>query len=128
MYQEKKISFAAVGRILDDNPQAFDYYQWANTNRMAGNVVLVVGAASVVVGSIIGIDQANENSQPKKAFLGVWIGLPIMAISIPLNLTAKRNMVRAIGAYNQDLLKTASVKIKAELGMTSSGPGVVVHF
>jgi hypothetical protein len=128
MYHGNKQSFAAVGRILESDSIACDYYQWANTNRTVGNGFLVVGGVSLFIGSLIAVGLANENHEPKRVFAGVWIGLPLMAISIPLHLTAKRNMIRAIGAYNQNLSKTASVKIKAELGMTSTGPGVVVHF
>lgn len=127
-YQDKKISFTAAGRILDNNKTAYPHYITAYNFRAASNVFLIAGGAIVVIGSIINIARLNENNQQANTFTGVIIGLPMMALSIPTFYIAKHNMKKAIEIYNQDLSLSTYYKVKTELGLTSNGIGFIVHF
>ena len=126
-YQDKKISFSAAGRILDNNNTAYPYYISAYNFRAASNVLLIAGGAIVVIGSLINIARLNENNQQANTFTGVIIGLPMMALSIPTYYIAKHNMKQAIEIYNQDLTLSTYHKVKTELGLTSNGLGLIVH-
>jgi hypothetical protein len=111
MYHGKKVSFSAFGKITQNNLYAQQYYLQAFTYRTAGNVALIVGGAAFFIGSIISIGFAHENQKLINALAGVYIGLPIMALSIPFHLVAKRNIEKTIDVYNQDLQQTAFLKI-----------------
>jgi len=127
-YQNKKISFTAAGRILDNNEKAYPNYITAYNFRAASNVFLIAGGAIVVVGSIINIVRVNENNQQANTYTGVIIGLPMMALSIPTFYISKHNMKKAIEIYNQYLSLSTYYKVKTELGLTSNGIGCILHF
>lgn len=127
-YQDKKISFTAVGRILDNNETAYPHYITAYNFRATSNILVIAGGSIVVIGSIIAIARVNENNEQANTFTGVIIGLPLMALSIPTHYIAKHNMKKAIEIYNQDLSLSTYYKVKTELGLTSNGIGFIVHF
>ncbi len=128
MYHGKKVSFSSVGRIIEKNEQARYYYYQSSTYRTAGNVALLVGGATFFVGSIIAVGLANENKQPNDVLTGVYIGLPIMALSIPFHFVAKHNIKKAINQYNQDLSNPVTMKVRAGIGITHSGVGLIISF
>ncbi len=127
-YQGKKISFSNAGRIIAKNPEAFEQYVYASSRRSVGNILLGAGAGILLVGSAITVALTNENKGSGNVFIGVIIGLPIMAASIPFHISAKHFMTKAINTYNRDLGKSASGVIQGKIGLTSHGAGIVVHF
>lgn len=127
-YQDKKISFTAAGRILDDNETAYPHYITAYNFRAASNILLIAGGSIVVIGSLLAIARVNENNDQANTFTGVIIGLPLMALSIPTHYIAKHNMRKAIEIYNRDLYALSYRSIKTELGLTSNGIGIIAFF
>ena len=127
-YKGAKVTFMGLGRILYTNEKAFHYYQVSSTNRTAANVMLVVGGAVFVFGSLVTIMMKNENKTQANVFSAAWIGLPIMLIAVPLHIIAKSNIKKAIQIYNQGPAPAASLKMKASVGITSTGPGILINF
>jgi hypothetical protein len=127
-YNGTKVSFMGLGRILYTNEKAYHYYQVSSTNRTAGNVMLAVGGAAFIFGSLITITLKNENKTQSNVFAGAMIGLPIMLIAVPLHIIAKSNIKKAIKIYNQGPAPAASLKMKASVGITSTGSGILINF
>jgi hypothetical protein len=127
-YKGAKVTFMGLGRILYNNEKAFHYYEVSNFNRTTGNVMLAVGGATFVFGSIVTIMMKNENKTQTNVFSAAWIGLPIMLISVPLHIVAKSNIKKAIQIYNQGPAPSASLNMKASVGITSTGPGLLINF
>lgn len=127
-YKGAKVTFMGLGRILYGNEKAFHYYQVSSFNRTTGNVMLAVGGATFVFGSLVTVMLKNENKTKSNVFAAAWIGLPIMLIAVPLHIIAKSNIKKAINIYNQGPAPSTSMKMKASVGITSTGPGILIHF
>ncbi len=95
------------------------------------NIKILSSVVSFAGGFLIGYDQGRARaSRTPKNLLVEGIGVGLIAVSIPINIAARRSMIRAVQTYNYNKRKTAaSCSCKGMyLTFTGSTVGVRVGF
>jgi hypothetical protein len=128
IFHGKKFYFINLGDIIKSNTSATKYYRHASFNRTTGNIFLGIGIISLLYSSVSQLETRDSELILKSIYIGALVGGTMMLISIPFKLSSKKQLKDAIDTYNAGLGKTASSKIKTQIGLTSTGPSIIVRF
>lgn len=108
---------------MKDNPQAYRAMRHAKTSNNLSNIFGYIG------GFLIGypIGYAIGGGEPTWEIAG--LGLIFFGFSIPMMNTAKKEALRAVESYNQEIRKSLGPPPpNVRFGMTSHGPGFILRF
>jgi len=107
--------------LMQNNQEAHNFIQKA---RNQNTISMVLGAAG---GFLIGwpLGTAIAGGDPNWALAAVGGGL--IAVTIPITISAKRNANRAVQIYNEGV-QTQQSNLSINLGITPQGVGFQINF
>ena len=119
-YNNRKLRYPDVKKILITNEEARKYVGFANTNRITSNIFFGSGVIAICFTAIISIDRKD----PSYFYRGAIMGGAFIIISIPLQIGFTKNMRKATDIYNSGL-NLAYNHNDFNLQITSNGFGLV---
>ncbi len=115
-----------LAQVVKSNQQAYDKVQSAQGNNTLANILSIPG------GFLIGwpLGTAIAGGEPNWLLAGVGAGL--IAIAIPVSITAKNQAAEGVRLYNNSLGNQTffekQQKPSINLGITHNGVGVIMRF
>ena len=122
MMGDQVLAFPELISVTSDNPDAYNEIWKAKSNQDVANVFGMIG------GFFIGwpLGTAIGGGEPQWALAGVGLGL--VAIAIPLEITAKKQTLKAIKIYNEGIKLDPEKEITLKAGIYNDGIGICLKF
>ncbi|MEP4532050.1 MAG: hypothetical protein ABJ004_03115 [Cyclobacteriaceae bacterium] len=119
---DKTLTINQLLSTMKENPEAYDLMKSAKSTTDAANVLGVIGGFMIgwPLGSAIG------GGEPNWALAGIGAG--VLAVGIPVSISANRKLLNAVDRYNQGLENT-SMNYSPKLNLTfGNGFGLALNF
>ena len=119
---DKTLTINQLLSTMKENPEAYDLMKSAKSTTDAATVLGAIGGFMIgwPLGSAIG------GGDPNWALAGIGAG--VLAIGIPVGISANRKVLNAVDRYNQGLQNT-SINATPKLNLTfGNGFGLALNF
>lgn len=117
VYEGKKLRLSELKNLLKDHPDTYPYYNKYSTNLTLAGVTSFVGGG--LVGWPVGASLAGGEPNWNLAIIGAGL----IAVSIPFQIGANKNLRKVATTYNNGLEPEIGAKNKprpkVEFGLTS---------
>jgi hypothetical protein len=118
----KALAGRKLYRELSKNPESLPHITAAKTNNIFGNIF---GGAG---GFILGYQLGSSYSRSRPNWFALYGGASLVGIFIPFEIARVKHTKKAVLIYNNDILKTSSVKSTFNFGLSSNGFGLKIGF
>ena len=109
-------------QIFADNPSAKMEFDIAKTNQTFG--LILGGAGGFMVGLTLGTAAGGGDAN----WFVAGAGLACIIGSIPLNSAFRKRTLNAVEIYNEGLVMAHKEDVKADIGFTRDGIGLILKF
>lgn len=111
--------------LMNNNPEAYDFYKKAKNKSAMGGFLLGLGGALVVGDVVKGLVSDEDYPGPF-----TYIGAGLAAVSIPILSGRKKVLQKSLDTYNDSLSKekTLGSNIEVNILASTNGVGLAVRF
>jgi hypothetical protein len=118
----KSLRGRTLYKVLSKNPETLPHITAAKTNNIFGNIF---GGAG---GFILGYQLGSSYTRSRPNWFALSSGAVLAALQIPFEVARVKYTKKAVLVYNNDILKTSSVKSTFNFGLSSNGFGLKIGF
>lgn len=118
----EKLNITEAKDLLSANPQATASFKRAQTNSTLAGIIGGVG------GFLVGWQLGTSAGGGKANWTAAGIGGGLIVASIPLSVSANKQVKAAVATYNEGLRSTTYRKPVLSAGFTATGPGFRLQF
>ncbi len=123
-YNNEKLSYLDLKKIILTNPETHNYVRLANVNRIWGNVLLGSGTIAIAYGLLQYPDTKNQDIVIKSLI----VGGSFILLSVPMQFGYSKNIRKATATYNNGLKKFSYYNFGINLKLSTNGFGLVFSF
>jgi len=116
------LTFREMMVLMNNNPQSYNYLQKANSAVALGRFVSFAGGFTI--GYSLSPILRGEKINLKLTFLGSLVSI----ISIPIRLSAYKNIHKAVVIFNNGIFKPEKVTYDINIGFTDNGLALAIRF
>lgn len=116
------LSLRKLDNIMINNAECISYLKKANTSTTLGQIVSFAGG--FMIGYSLAPVLRSESPNLGLTFLGGIVTL----ISIPISLSAYKNMYKAVRIYNNGVSSLQNESYKINVGVNQNGLALVIRF
>ena len=118
----KSLRGRTLYQVLSKNPETLPHITAAKTNNVYGNIF---GGAG---GFILGYQLGSSYTRTSPNWFALGSGAVLAALQIPFEIARVKHTKKAVLMYNNDILKTSSLKPSYNIGLSNNGISLKITF